>query len=176
MRLVPLESGELLDLAAGWLGEERNYRWLDFGGNVQHLDKLALKVMARRETHALRIFTADDAADMPIGIVGLSDIHRDFRTATLWIVLGERRYSNRGYAVRASAAMLALGFKELRLHAINVWAVESNHASLRAIRRLNFRPAGRQRQCHYIDGQAFDRLWFDMLDSEYDEQGGSMHV
>lgn len=169
MRLIPLDDGKLTDLAASWLADNRNYQWLDFGGSVQSIDRLALRVMARRKTHVLRIFTADTDQDLPIGIVGLSDVHPDFKTATLWIVLGERHYSNKGYAVKASSAMLALGFRELGLHAINVWAVESNHASLRAIRRLNFRPAGRQRQCHYIDGHPFDRLWFDMLANEYRE-------
>ncbi|MGH8371280.1 MAG: GNAT family N-acetyltransferase [Gammaproteobacteria bacterium] len=174
MQLTPLENNGLLDMAARWLGEQRNYKWLDFGGDIQRLDKLAVKVMARKENHVLRAFTADD--DIPIGIVGLSDVHHDFKTATLWIVLGERLYSNKGYAVKASSAMLELGFAQLGLHSINVWAVETNYPSLRAIKRLNFRPAGRQRECHYIDGVAHDRLWFDMLENEYYELRENTHA
>ncbi|MGE5624348.1 MAG: GNAT family N-acetyltransferase [Bacillota bacterium] len=168
MQLVPLHTDRLIDLAAGWLGEERNYRWLDFGGE-QRIGALALKVMAHKASHAIRVFTSDDG-DAPIGVVGLSNMNADFRTGVLWTVLGERRYSAKGYAHRASAAMLTLGFDECGLECINAWAVECNYASLRALRRLHFRPIGRQRRCHYIDGNPFDRLWFDLLASEHREK------
>ena len=65
--------------------------------------------------------------------------------------------------------MLTLGFTELGLHAVNAWAVECNHASVRIIERLNFRPMGRQRQCHVIEDRVYDRLWFDLLASEHKE-------
>jgi RimJ/RimL family protein N-acetyltransferase len=167
MRLLPLEGNALIDLAAGWLGEKRVYEWLDFGGGVQQLDRVSLKIMAQRDAHILRLFTSDAGTSDPIGIVALSNVNPSFKTATLWTVLGERRHSSKGYAVRCSAAMLRLGFKEYGLQTINAWAVECNHASLRAIRKLNFTPIGRQRQCHYIDGGLYDRLWFDLTAAEH---------
>ena len=115
----------------------------------------------------VRVFTADDGAT-PIGVVGLSNVDRSFKTATIWIALGEKRFSTKGHAIRAAANMLNLAFTELGLHAVNAWAVECNHASVRIIERLNFRPIGRQRLCHYIDGRAYDRLLYDMLASEFE--------
>jgi RimJ/RimL family protein N-acetyltransferase len=35
--------------------------------------------------------------------------------------------------------------------------------------RVKFRPIGRQRQCHLIDGHLYDRLWYDLLPSEHQE-------
>jgi RimJ/RimL family protein N-acetyltransferase len=35
--------------------------------------------------------------------------------------------------------------------------------------RVKFRPIGRQRRCHVIDGKAYDRLWYDLLPSEHEE-------
>ena len=172
MELLPLEGNALIDLAAGWLGEERVYQWLDFGGGVQHLDRVSLKIMAQRDAHILRVFTSEEGDKEPIGLVALSNVNSNFKTATLWTVLGERRYSSKGYAVRASAAVLTLGFEQFGLQTINAWAVECNHASLRAIRMLKFSPIGRQRQCHYIDGRLYDRLWFDLTAAEH---AGSTH-
>lgn len=169
MELLPLEGNSLIDLAAGWLGEKSTYQWLDFGGGVQRLDRVSLKIMAQRDAHILRVFTSDDGTQEPIGIVALSNVNPSFKTATLWTVLGDRRYSSKGYAVRASSAVLTLGFEEYGLQTINAWAVECNHASLRAIRILNFTPIGRQRQCHYIDGRLYDRLWFDLTAAEHAE-------
>src|SRR5258708_3355357 len=65
----------------------------------------------------------------------------------------------------ASSKFMTLGFRDLGLHAINTWVVDHN-PSLRIIERLGFRFIGRQRQCHYIDGQLYDRLLFDLLASE----------
>jgi len=42
--------------------------------------------------------------------------------------------------------------------------------------RLQLHLIGRQRQCHYLDGRTYDRLWFDILASEHqelDEEGAA---
>ena len=89
-------------------------------------------------------------------------------TATLWYVLADPAYRGRGYATRAVSETLTYGFGDLGLHAINAWAVETNHASLRVLERNHFRLIGRQRACHWIDGRVYDRVWFDLLASEHD--------
>lgn len=168
MDLIPITSPELIDLTASWLSEKSNYQWLDFGNGVQSLSPVSLMIMAQKDTHVLRAFTTDEERQ-PIGVVGLSNVDRNFKTATLWIVLGDRGFSFKGYPYRAASKMLTLGFEELGLHVVQAWAVESNHASVRILARLNFRPIGRQRHCHYIDGHPYDRLWFDLLAYEHKE-------
>jgi RimJ/RimL family protein N-acetyltransferase len=64
--------------------------------------------------------------------------------------------------------MTTLGFAELGLHAITTWVVDGN-PSIGVVRRCNFRFMGRQRECHWIDGRPYDRLWFDVLPSEHQE-------
>ncbi len=122
--------------------------------------------MTQREIHVIRAFT-DDSDEVPIGIVGLSNVDRSFKTATPWCVVGDKRYAGQGYGSRAISKILALGFRELGLHSILAWAVADNAASLRLIEHNNFRLIGRQRECHYIDGRPRDRLLFDMLASEH---------
>jgi len=53
-------------------------------------------------------------------------------------------------------------------HSVDTWIVDGN-PSRRIIERLNFRFVGRQRQCHYIEGRACDRLRFDLLAYEHQE-------
>jgi len=101
-------------------------------------------------------------------VVGLSEVDRNFRTARIWVLVGDKSFHARGHATRAASKMLTLAFRELGLHAVNTWIVEGN-PSVRIAKRLNFRLIGRQRECHYIDGEAHDRLWFDLLDSEHRE-------
>src|SRR5882672_5652290 len=139
MRLLPLDSPELIRLVADWMSRRENYEWLDFGNGKQVLTPEWLKISTQRDTEVLRVFTADDDAT-PVGIVGLTNVDRVFRTARIWVVVGDK------------------SFGELALHAVNTWIVEHN-PSRRIAARLNFTPIGRQRQCHYIGGRPFDRLW-----------------
>ncbi|HEY7739823.1 MAG TPA: GNAT family protein [Steroidobacteraceae bacterium] len=167
MKLLPLDSPGLLELAAVWLAQEENYRWLDFGGGRQIVTPALLRVMTQRETHCLRIYTAGPGDD-PVGIVGLNDVNRHAGTATLWGVTGDKSFRSRGYATFAGSRFLTHAFGELGLRVVNTWAVEHN-PSVRLIERLNFRFVGRLRQCHRMDGQVYDRLLFDLLAGEHRE-------
>ena len=65
--------------------------------------------------------------------------------------------------------MLTLAFRELELHSVHTWIVEHN-PSIRVAEHVGFRFIGRQRQCHWIDGVAYDRLLFDLLAVEHKER------
>jgi len=167
MELLPLDKPELIEVAAQWLGREENYRWLDFGDGAHGLTVVSLRIMAQRDLHVLRVFTPDDS-DLPIGIVALSDIRRQWKTAgSLWAVLGRKRYA--GYAVRAVSKLLTFGFGELGLEAVSAWTVETNVASRRVLEQLKFRYVGRHRRRHWMDGRPYDRLLYDLLATEHQE-------
>lgn len=166
MKLLPLDDGTF-DKAADWLNREEIYRWLDFGFGVQRVSRVALKAMTQRDIHCLRVYTPEDDDATPIGIVGLSNISRPFKTANIWAILGERRYGGRGHVYRATARMLTHAFRDMGLESVHAWAVEPNVASIRILKRLNFQYGGRLRRCHAMDGQLHDRLLFDLLASEH---------
>ncbi len=169
MELKPLDDPKLIETIAGWLAQKDNYQWLDFGNGRHVLSAASLRMMAQRDIHLLRAFTADDI-DEAIGVTSLSNIDRTFKTALVsFCVLGNKRYAGHGYGTRALSKVLGIGFKELGIQAVNGWIVEPNQASIRMLERLNFRYIGRQRQCHYIDGRPYDRLLFDLLASEHKE-------
>jgi RimJ/RimL family protein N-acetyltransferase len=167
VKLLPLDTPDRIALVARWLARKENYQWLDFGGGRQVVTPALLKIMTQRESHFMRVYTTDENEE-PIGIAGLNSVDRTSRTATLWGATGEKSFRSRGYATFAGSKFLTLAFRELGLHAINTWVVEHN-PSLRLVQRLGFRLVGRQRQCHYIDGRVYDRLFFDLLASEHRE-------
>lgn len=167
MKLLPLDKPELFELVAGWLARKENYQWLDFGNGRQVITPALLKIMAQRETHFLRVYTAP-RDHTPIGIAALNNVDRAFKSATFWGAAGDKSFRNRGYGTLAGSKFLTLAIRELGLETINTWVVEHN-PSLRIIERLGFRFIGRQRKCHYIDGRPYDRLMFDLLASEHRE-------
>ena len=169
MQLKPLESRDDFELVARWLGQQENYQWLDLADGRQRVSPEWLKIAVQRGTYVIRLFTSDED-DRSIGVVALSDIKPQFKTANIWVVLGDKMCAKQGYSCRATSAMLTLAFVELGLRSIHTWIVDHN-PSIHIIERIRFRPIGRQRQCHYIDGRAYDRLWFDLLASEHEEIG-----
>lgn len=166
VRLKPLDSPELIQTAAGWLAQKENYQWLQFGDGRQIVTPALLKIMSQRDTQLIRVYASDD--DTLLGIVGLDEINRNFKTARIWVVAGEKCFCSRGCATQAASKMLSVAFWDLGLHSVNTWIVEHN-PSVRVAERLNFRFIGRQRQCHWLDGCVYDRLWFDLLASEHKE-------
>lgn len=167
MNLRPLQSSDV-ELVAGWLSVPETGQWLDFGPGHRPPSAALLAVMARGRSQFMRVFTPDES-DEPIGVVSLASVDPGFRTAMLWYALGDKRFSGRGCTTRAVSKLLTLGFRELGLHAVNAWAVDANAASVRVLENNRFRYAGRQRRCHYVDGQAHDRLLFDLLADEHVE-------
>src|SRR5688572_1752981 len=165
-RLKPLDSPELIQTVARWLAEKENHRWLQFGDGKHVLTPTLLKIMTQKDTHVLRVYTSE--TDAPLGIVGLDEVNRNFKTARIWVVAGEKNRCGRGYATQAVSQMLTLAFRDLGLHAVNTWIVENN-PSVRVAEHVGFRFVGRQRQCHWMDGVAYDRLLFDLLASEHKE-------
>jgi RimJ/RimL family protein N-acetyltransferase len=164
MKLKPFEAADA-DLVASWLAVPDNHKWLDFGQGVQAPSAVSLRLMAQRDLHRFYLFTADDGEE-PIGIVALSNIDAKFGTATLWYLLGDKTRGAGGYTTRAVKHAVASAFGELGLKAVNAWAVERNAASVRVLEKAGFRPAGRQRKCHVVDGVPCDRLLFDVLPGE----------
>lgn len=169
MTLLPLYSPEILTSVSGWLSQRENYQWLDFGNGRQAVTPALLKIMSQRETHFMRVYTAD-RDDTIVGVVGLNNVDRNFGTATLWGVSGDKSFRNRGYASVAASKLLTLAFRDLGLRSVNTWTVDCN-PSARSVERIGFRFIGRQRQCHCIDGRVYDRLLFDLLASEHRELG-----
>jgi RimJ/RimL family protein N-acetyltransferase len=167
VKLLPLDTPDLLQLVAGWLAQKENHEWLDFGNGRQIITPALLKIMVQRPTHFLRAYTSG-RDDIPIGILGLNSVDRTFKSATFWGVSGDKSFRNSGYSTLASSKLLTLAFRELGLHTINTWVVAHN-PSRRIVERLGFRFIGRLRQCHYIDDRPYDRLLFDLLASEHRE-------
>jgi RimJ/RimL family protein N-acetyltransferase len=167
MQLIPIDTSERLHLVARWLAEKDNYQWLELGDGRQLMSLEWLTIAMQRRSYVLRLFTSD-VDETPIGVVALSNVNEHYKTANIWVVVGDKSYASRGYASRAASKMLTIGFKELGLEAVHTWIVEHNQ-SVRMAKRLKFSLIGRQRQSHYIDGRAYDRLWFDLLASEHEE-------
>ncbi|WP_447985075.1 GNAT family N-acetyltransferase [Nitrospira sp. Nam74] len=165
MELRSLEDSDIA-VVVGWLSDPQNYQWLDFGNGIQSLSPALLKVMSSNAKHCLKLYSLSDG-EHPLGLVALTNIDKHFNTALLWYVLGNKMFANQGHTTAAVSKLLATGFNELGLRAINAWAVEANHPSVRVLEKNGFRYIGKQRACHVVEGKVMDRLLFDLVAEEY---------
>ena len=120
--------------------------------------------MISRPRDVYRVF-APSASHAAVGIVAIVNIHPRHRHGTMWVVLGDKRYSGQGYTAQASSETLKYVFDELKLNSISSYVVDSNRNPLVSI--LGFRYYGRQRECHYVDGRFRDRVWYELLSAEF---------
>lgn len=166
MKLQPMREKDI-ETVAGWISRKANYRWLDFGAGKQFLKKPELEAMFKSEKHDFRLFSPDREEDETIGMVVLSNISFNLHTATLWFVLGNKKYRGQGYSTRAVHKMLTHAFMELNLKSVYSWAAENNTPAIKILMRNNFRLIGKRRKCHHVNGKTCDRWLFDLLASEH---------
>jgi diamine N-acetyltransferase len=103
----------------------------------------------------------------PIGNTGLSEIDHRNRTATFGILIGEPECRGKGYGTETARLMLDYGFTALGLHNITLGVYEYNLAGQRAYEKAGFRPSGRRRQCHFMNGRLWDVVFMECLATEF---------
>lgn len=161
--LIPFDAADA-PMVADWLADPGVHEWMDFGAGVQSPGELALRAMAQRDVHLIRLV---ETGGRPVGIVALSDIDRSFRTANLWFALGDPDLGGQGHTTRGVSEILTEGFDGLGLVSVGAWTVEGNRASQRVLEKSSFRVVGRRRRCHRIGSRWRDRLLFDLLAEEH---------
>jgi RimJ/RimL family protein N-acetyltransferase len=155
-----------IQVAAGWLAEERNARWLDFGSPTGMISPLGLKLLAQREQHCIWVY-GPAGERRPAGLVALGNIQSRFRTAEAWVVLGAKELGPRDLTIMAACKLLTHAFGPLALHTVYAWTVEANRGGRRILERCGFRYAGKLRESHRLGDKTYDRLWFDLLAHEF---------
>lgn len=116
--------------------------------------------IARGDALVLALTTPAD------GLVGAAGLHVDavHAKAELGYWIG-RPHWNRGFATEAAAALVAHGFRALRLERIHARFMVRNPASGRVLAKLGFQREGLLRRDLYRFGEFIDcELWADLRD------------
>lgn len=121
----------------------------------------------RREARAGRalpfVLTVDGVL---AGQVTVSTVVRgafDSAAVGYWV---DERVAGRGVAPTGLALVIDHCFRDVGLHRVEAEIRPENEASLRVVRKLEFREEGRHRRLLYIDGEWRDHLCFSMLREE----------
>ena len=115
--------------------------------------------------HAFMIVAND--GDVPIGRCQLFNVNLVDRNAMLGIVIGDRRYWNRGLGGEAVTLLLEYAFNLINLESVMLGAFAFNPRALACYRRIGFREIGRRRHARRIAGQYHDAILMDLLAEEF---------
>jgi RimJ/RimL family protein N-acetyltransferase len=149
-----------LELVAAWLSDPANSQWLNSEWRRQEVSP-RLVAMAMRNPRNRMFLVHCGRADC--GLIGLYDIDETDRTASVWYVLGEKRFSNRGIMTQALSQLVAHSFSFLRLASLSAWTMEENVSSQKVLQKAGFAPAGRFRKSARFNGRLVDRILFDRI-------------
>ena len=169
VEIEPLSSTDF-EAVAGWLATPAINRWLtpEWRERPANAVVLAIAVRNRRNRFFLVRYNGE-----PCGLVALSDIDRVDRTAMVWYALGQPQLSGKGITSEALRQLIRVGFDELELRSLHAWAMAQNQASIRILRKTGFREAGRLRQSACLDGEQTDRIYFDLISTEWRTSAGN---
>lgn len=83
------------------------------------------------------------------------------------------RYWGYGYATEAANAILAFGFRELKLHRVWAWCIAENTASAHVLEKIGMRQEGRLRENEWMKDHWWDTLEYAILEHEWHTRTGA---
>jgi RimJ/RimL family protein N-acetyltransferase len=106
-----------------------------------------------------------------VGITTLKDIDWVNRQASSNIMIGNSALWGRGYAGEAVRLRTSFAFRELGLERLETESFVENTGMHLALERSGYRKLGTRRHCIYRDGAWHDLFVFELLRSDWQDQG-----
>ncbi len=105
--------------------------------------------------------------DVMIGCISLQNIDHRSRNAFIGIFIGEEEHRSKGYGAEAIRLILDYGFNTMNLHNVMLSVDADNKAGISCYKKVGFRECGRRREWIFKDGEYVDKIYMDMLESEF---------
>lgn len=112
----------------------------------------------------------DKKTDAHIGNAGLYDIKWIYRSAEYRVVIGEKKFWNKGYGTEAGNLVLDYGFNKLNLNKIWLGVNADHKSAIKSYQRSGFVKEGILRQEIYRNGRYYDAVRMSILRKEFDEK------
>jgi len=166
--LRPLERADLNERYLGWLNDPEVTRYLETGtfpSTIHDLEDFYANVTGSKQQVIFAI--VDATSDQHIGNIKLGPIHWIHRSATLGILIGDKKCWGKGIGLEATRLAVEYGFGRLNLRRIDLGVFADHESALRCYERVGFKIEGCMREALFRSGEYKDRIWMGLLRSEY---------
>ena len=132
------------------------------------------------QRYCARLLTADDRADYAItrhedglyvGEVVLNNIDWVNRSANFRIALAGRPFFGKGYGTEATQLILSYGFRQLKLHRIELEVYDFNPRAQHVYEKVGFVREGIRRDVLLWEGEYHSAIIMSILAHEYEAKG-----
>lgn len=124
------------------------------------------------EEHPFALEIRDGDIWVLAGSIGLMRIDWISRKAEIGIMIGEKRFWNKGYGTEAMLLIMQHGFETLNLHRLYLRVFSDNPGAIRAYEKAGFVLEARMRESHFADGNYKDDLMMSVLRGEWNAAKG----
>ncbi len=97
-----------------------------------------------------------------IGNCDLRKIDRIERSCELGIVIGEKKYWNKGYGLDAINSLIDFAFNKLNLRCIKLNVYKYNHRAIKLYKKCGFKEKKVLKKNHFYDGKYWDTFVMDI--------------
>lgn len=113
-----------------------------------------------------KVFALETTGGIHIGSCGIY-VDRQDRKGTFGILIGDKKYWNKGIGTEASRMILDYAFKKLKLHRVELDVYDFNPRAIKIYKRLGFKYEGAGREHVRYRGKFYDEIYMGLLRREW---------
>ncbi len=102
-----------------------------------------------------------------IGICGLIHVNSKDNNASVAIIVGEKKYHNKGLGTEILELLVSYGFNKIKLHKIDAEVFEYNENSLHLFKKMNFKQEAIVRDSLWRKGKWWNIHKFSLIRNEF---------
>lgn len=108
--------------------------------------------------------------DKHIGNIALTNVHPNFRSADISIIIGETSAQGNGFATGAIRLVIAHAFGRMNLNRLEAGMVKDNTPCTKAFTSAGFKQEGILRQAYYCEGRYQDVIVLSIIKNEWSDR------
>ena len=127
-------------------------------------DQLAEKISDQSEEYRYAITDLDNQL---IGTIGFKEFDIPNRSASLFIVIGNKSFWGKGYGTDALITFARFLFTQWNFHRLTLDTWDENTRAIKAYEKAGFKIEGRQREARFVLGYYHDAILMGLLRAEF---------
>ncbi len=162
--LIPEDVG---DFYLNWMNDSEVVRFTEARHKKYTLDDLQAYVKAHNESGRDYLFGIFEInTGRYIGNIKVGPVDPNHGTASVGLIIGEKKCWGRGYGTEVIHLIAEFAFKQLGLAKLTAGVVAGNVASQRAFEKNGFRIEGVRHKQNLFEGERRDEILFGLLREE----------
>ena len=163
----PIEDDDI-DSFYQWYNDQEVNLWSSGAWPLNTLlskDQIAEKFLdGSPDTYRYAILAEND---LLIGTTGFKEVNIPSRSATLFVVIGDKTYWGKGYGTDALITFVSFLFTQWNFHRISLDTWDENIRAIKAYEKVGFKIEGRLREARFVLGNYHDVILMGLLQEEF---------